>query len=125
MPYTDIEKRKDQRRKWYLTHKEEHIARVLAYKKSHPEIIAKVQRKFNYGITEPEYQSMLAKQENKCCICLISFEEVKPCVDHDHITKVIRGILCNNCNVGLGRFKDSSRLLIKAIRYLEGTYRNE
>jgi hypothetical protein len=39
--------------------------------------------------------------------------------DHDHKTGKTRGYLCHNCNVGLGHFKDSPKLLQKAIEYLE------
>jgi hypothetical protein len=39
-------------------------------------------------------------------------------LDHDHFTGQFRGYLCNNCNIGLGRFKDDPALLNKAIAYV-------
>jgi hypothetical protein len=41
-------------------------------------------------------------------------------IDHDHKSGVVRGLLCNNCNRGLGRLKDSVALLNAAVRYLKG-----
>jgi hypothetical protein len=75
-------------------------------------------RKRRYGITEEQYQQMLADQGNACAICRTPFEGIKVCVDHCHDTKKVRGLLCDGCNVGLGRFKDSPNLLQRAVDYL-------
>lgn len=40
-------------------------------------------------------------------------------LDHCHFTDVFRGYICNNCNLGLGRFNDDARLLKRAINYLD------
>lgn len=51
--------------------------------------------------------------------CDICWGKGTMCVDHNHTTGFIRGILCRNCNTGLGHFKDSIRILRRAIEYLE------
>ena len=61
-------------------------------------------------------------QDGKCAICGVR-EAYAPrkrlAVDHDHRTGAIRGLLCGNCNAGLGQFKDNPELLAAAIRYLQ------
>ena len=42
-------------------------------------------------------------------------------VDHDHVSRVVRGVLCFHCNGGLGQFKDRTAVLRNAIDYLETT----
>lgn len=74
----------------------------------------------NYGITLEEKLAMITKQSNCCAICKEKFGAMKHThVDHCHTTGKIRGILCNHCNRGLGSFKDSPKLLQRAIHYVE------
>ena len=64
-------------------------------------------------------EKVLASQNYVCKICLISLSFTgKVCIDHDHLTNMVRGALCNGCNSGLGCFKDSTALLRRAIDYL-------
>lgn len=65
-----------------------------------------------YGISLEERKAL----GNRCMIC--SKETGKLCVDHDHTTGKVRGLLCDNCNKGLGLFQDLPVLLEKAINYL-------
>ncbi len=74
-------------------------------------------RKKKYGISHEQLEEMLAEQDYKCPICGILLDTF--CVDHDHASGKVRGLLCNNCNKGLGMFKDNSLYLSKAIIYLE------
>lgn len=78
------------------------------------------QLKKRYGIDIVEYNIMLEKQNFSCAICKthISNLSVNLAVDHCHKSLKIRGLLCYNCNSGLGRFKDNIDLLAKAISYL-------
>lgn len=71
-----------------------------------------------YGLSEQEYMALIEKQANRCAICGSKDEGKVLCVDHDHNTGKVRGLLCHNCNVGLGNFKDNSEVLASAIGYL-------
>jgi hypothetical protein len=78
----------------------------------HKQIIAKA-----YNVNSEWYEEQAAKG---CAICGATKckSGKKLAVDHDHKTKRIRGLLCANCNNGIGRFKDSIELLKRAIEYL-------
>lgn len=87
--------------------------------------------KQKYGLTLEIYESMLRAQSNQCCICkcLLKFSghrtTATACVDHCHETKRVRGILCNGCNITIGKFRDSAALLREAADYLDSTNINK
>ena len=60
---------------------------------------------------------MKERQEGKCAICLRPME--KPYVDHCHTTKQVRGLLCQQCNSGIGMFGDNIEIMLRAIEYLK------
>ena len=73
-----------------------------------------------YGLSVDDFDILMEKQNNCCAICK------KTCItgralaiDHDHNTSVVRGLLCNKCNQGLGFFDDSIDLLHNAVLYLK------
>ena len=66
-----------------------------------------------YGLT-PEQMTEMKKTGCELCGSTLQLH-----IDHNHITNEIRGVLCTNCNRGLGHFKDSPELLKKAAEYLE------
>jgi hypothetical protein len=62
---------------------------------------------------------MHAKQHGRCLICRHKCTTGRRlAVDHEHGTNMIRGLLCSNCNTGLGKFNDDITLLKAAIAYL-------
>lgn len=71
-----------------------------------------------YGLTKQELDLLLAQHE-MCAICKTdAWGKKGPQVDHDHATGRVRGILCSNCNNGLGRFADDPVRLRAAADYL-------
>lgn len=76
------------------------------------------------GITPEEYYEQLEKQNNVCDICKKPNKNGKKLsVDHDHMTGLLRGLLCSDCNFGLpDRAQDGHdeiQLLINMVRYLQ------
>lgn len=68
-----------------------------------------------YGITFEQVQRLRADQNGRCAICSLEIELV---VDHCHVTGKVRGLLCDSCNVAIGRLKDDPDLVLAAWRYL-------
>ena len=92
------------------------------WKERNPEKVLNKRYKLRYGITYDQYKEMLKKQEHKCAICGIDeleSRDEKLCVDHCHETGKVRMLLCNNCNCGLGLFKDDASILELAAAYLK------
>lgn len=71
-----------------------------------------------YGITRAERDALAVRQGQACAICRRSG---KLHVDHDHATGVVRGLLCQHCNWGLGHFSDKAKWLLAAVDYLAST----
>ena len=79
-----------------------------------------------YSIPISKYKEILKRQNGVCAICGIKETRthkgkiVRLSIDHNHQTGEIRGLLCHNCNVGIGHFDDNVKFLLKAINYLKG-----
>lgn len=69
-------------------------------------------------VTRDEYLSMLERVNNRCEICHKDLGN-EPYLDHCHETGKLRGVLCDDCNNGLGRFHDSLQFMEDAIAYLK------
>lgn len=76
-------------------------------------------RKARHGVPYGTYDAMLAEQGGGCAVCGDLPPEGKSLhIDHDHETGVIRSLLCDRCNRGLGYFRDRPDLLERAAEYL-------
>lgn len=66
------------------------------------------------------YNTLYARQDGCCAVCQKHQSEfsISLSVDHDHDTGFVRGLLCGNCNRGLGLFMDSEDSLMKAASYI-------
>lgn len=74
--------------------------------------------KHKYGIGPREFHAMLVSQGGVCAICGGTSGRKRMCIDHDHKTGRIRGLLCGLCNAMLGHGRDNVELFHKAIEYL-------
>lgn len=70
------------------------------------------------GLTTEAYEALLAAQGGVCAICKKPPQKRRLCVDHDHISKVNRGLLCNRCNSALERVENDPEWGVKALNYL-------
>lgn len=82
-----------------------------------------------YGLTPEQYEEMLEAQGGVCTICGGAPGPVGPAsvlvVDHDHETNLVRGLLCANCNSGLGYMQDNPAILERAAEYLRRTHEGD
>jgi endogenous inhibitor of DNA gyrase (YacG/DUF329 family) len=96
------------------------ISDVKAYCKRNPNRHKKENMK-KFGLSIDDYFRILEYQKWKCPICGISIDGGKSThIDHDHATNKFRGIICESCNLGIGKFYDNPNTLIMAAEYLKG-----
>lgn len=93
--------------------------RMKAYCKKYPARVKGNKLRTLYGIGTEEATALLMAQGGVCAICkTTNWGKHSPCIDHCHVKKSVRGVLCNGCNKGLGFFRDSQEILESARRYL-------
>lgn len=119
MPYSSPERAKE----WRISNKQHLLDYNKTWRQVNPEKDAlyskRTKLKAKYGITPEQKDEILKSQNYRCAICKSTdFGSKNWCVDHDHYTGEIRGLLCNGCNTGLGHFKENVRVLSTAILYL-------
>jgi hypothetical protein len=109
-----LEEEKERNKKYYSSYYPENRTRIKSRS-----------RNSRHKITQEWFENKKLEQDNRCLLCLQPFVET-PHVDHNHnccpplksCDKCRRGLLCKDCNLGLGRFKDNIEALERAIQYL-------
>jgi hypothetical protein len=104
-------------REYRKNNKEQYRATQRKWWNKDPQANTTRHKERKYGLEKGEYQELFDRQDGRCGICkepLIGSGHI----DHDHNTQKVRGILCKNCNTGLGAFKDVPERLQNAIKYL-------
>jgi hypothetical protein len=114
------DKVKKNKRRYRQGHSEQLRAYSKKWRKDHPCNVRKNSLKQRYNITIEEFEKLFRKQHGKCAICRIKQARgLRLCVDHCHVSKKTRGLLCRQCNAMLGSVHDSITILKAAIRYLQ------
>lgn len=94
--------------KWHADNREHHNELMR---------VGQLRRKF--GLSADEYADLVAKHGGVCRICQHACPTGRRlAVDHDHKTGKVRGLLCQGCNTGIGKFADDPARLMAAARYL-------
>jgi hypothetical protein len=112
-------------KRWRDNHPESRQYRLDWYAKQTPEKKASYHLKANFDISLDDYNEMLVSQSGVCAICKQPETKIRNglvtmlAVDHDHVTGVIRGLLCHRCNILLGHCNDNVSILASAISYLQ------
>ncbi len=118
---------KQKYKRYYDKHRDAVLEKNANYLKENKEKVNRRVRNRRHDITQEQYDAKMSTQNSCCAICRKPFEGT-PHVDHSHdccpnlrsCDKCRRGLLCEDCNLGLGRFKDSIIVLSNAIQYLKG-----
>lgn len=114
------EKIAEKQKAYYDANRDELLANEKAWREANPEKLRDGWLVKKFGITAAEYDQMVMARCGSCDIC---GEPATPrkkslAVDHDHDTGAVRGLLCSNCNTGIGNLRDDPELLNRAVAYL-------
>lgn len=111
-----IEKKRIYDRQYRAKNLEKMRSQEKAYREKNADQLRVKKRLGRYGLNPESFKELFESQGGLCALCRV--REVQH-IDHCHKTGKVRGLLCHNCNVGLGHFQDSEELLLAAIEYLK------
>lgn len=114
-------------KKAYLVSRRDHYRQLkVEWKKNNAVKVKDYKRRQHllekFGITPECYGQMFDDQMGRCAICCRTQESKRLAVDHCHQTGVIRSLLCEKCNTGIGLFGDNVGNLARAIAYLSADH---
>lgn len=105
--------------RFYKKHRAEILKKQALRFRANPQILFERGLK-RYDLTMPQYRVLLTEQSGVCAVCKRRCPTGRRlAVDHNHKNGKVRGLLCCNCNVAIGKLNDSPALLRKAAEYLE------
>lgn len=111
----------EKKARYYQANRDWRLAKSRARYHKNPDRKRVYDRMRKYGLTREQSKAVL--EVPSCQICGTDLVNRKgkngKVVDHDHATGKVRGVLCSNCNRGLGHFKDNAQALRAAANYLE------
>jgi hypothetical protein len=108
-------------KEWVATHKDRAKELKRINYQENAERYKDRKRVRTYGLVPGEFEKRVAEQEGACAICRSATPSGRGTwkVDHDHESGLVRGLLCDSCNQGLGRFRDDPIRLRAAASYVE------
>lgn len=116
---THLEYKKEYDKQRYINNRKNILKRIKQQREDNPEKYKDNELKNNYGLSYKDWLAMWNVQNGKCAICGELFDNFSDaCIDHEHETGKIRGLLCKKCNLGLGLFRDNLDIVKNVIDYL-------
>lgn len=117
---------REYRRQYYQANRTRILAQQRQFRRANPELVLLRERrkhlKRKYDKTPEQISEMFEQQGRVCKICKTDHPGNKTGqwhTDHDHVTKIVRGILCHHCNISLGK-QVNPEILRRMADYLEG-----
>lgn len=112
---------------YYKNNKGEIRKRNMQWQKEHPDRVRHHSLMSSHGISLEEYNQKIEEQDGKCDICHQPESRINKrtgktkflCVDHNHETGKVRGLLCDDCNIAIGKIKENIETLENAKKYLQ------
>ena|SRR5579884_3381296 len=119
----------EEKRIYFQKHRERELQKLKDWKKNNPKKVKAGNLRNLYGISQEQYAELLSSQDHKCAICCKHksknvFDKRNNkvrdlAVDHNHVSKKIRGLLCYHCNIAVGMLKDDIKRAENLVKYLK------
>ena len=116
------------KRKYFENNRDRELQKLKDWKIKNPDKVKAGNIRNLYGLDDIKYKNMIMEQDNCCAICnksqlenVVDVRNNKPrdlSVDHNHVTGVIRGLLCYHCNLAVGMLKDQLVIAERLVEYL-------